>query len=353
MFVSPVLLLVILNSLVYNKYGGDLSRVGMISVDPDYRKNLGFSDEYARPIYYENLSDINLQKELFYDILTVGDSFSEQKNYGYQNYLSEKDSTKVLHVDIKGNPIESLYQLVNGDFFDNIKVNYVILQSVERHFVERAIKLDSSIALKTQDIERIFESPTSSKKSSRKSVEIFSSDVIKSPLYYLLYHLDDNAFFSKVYRLATDSLLFSYGNDLLCYYEDIQKTPLNNDRDAVVILNNTLNHLAVQLAEKEIKLIVLPSPDKFDIYFDSLTDKENYPKPLFFEHLRSMKKKYLYVDSATILTQATKKEKDIYFYDDTHWTPIASKLIANNILEIINDYTAKANLSAQDTMASE
>jgi hypothetical protein len=33
-----------------------------------------------------------------------------------------------------------------------------------------------------------------------------------------------------------------------------------------------------------------------------------------------------------------KQKKDIYFFDDTHWSPYASKLIANEIENIIDKH---------------
>jgi alpha-N-acetylglucosamine transferase len=44
-----------------------------------------------------------------------------------------------------------------------------------------------------------------------------------------------------------------------------------------------------------------------------------------------MEKNYIFLDSKEILRREIDKIKDIYFYDDTHWTPKASKLIAEEI----------------------
>lgn len=66
-----------------------------------------------------------------------------------------------------------------------------------------------------------------------------------------------------------------------------------------------------------------------------------------------MPKKYLYVNSKQILSDAIIKQKDVYFYDDTHWSPWASKLIANEIHNIIrrNDSSSNAlkNIITENT----
>ena len=95
-----------------------------------------------------------------------------------------------------------------------------------------------------------------------------------------------------------------------------------------------MNDLSHKLKSKGIQLIVLPCPDKYDIYHDYITNRQ-YPKPMFFEYLNRMSKEYFYVNSKTILTNAIKQQKDIYFYDDTHWSPWASELIANDIFKLV------------------
>lgn len=67
---------------------------------------------------------INIQKEKQKGkILIIGDSFSEQDNYGYKNYLAEQNS--VLYIDrfLSGNQIQTLYELSNGDFLKSIILN--------------------------------------------------------------------------------------------------------------------------------------------------------------------------------------------------------------------------------------
>jgi len=79
----------------------------------------------------------------------------------------------------------------------------------------------------------------------------------------------------------------------------------------------------------------LPSPDKYDIYYDYIINKSKYPKPLFLEYLAEMQKNYLYVDSKKILSNSIKQKKDIYYYDDTHWSPFAAKIISDELSKLI------------------
>ncbi|HEM48848.1 MAG TPA: hypothetical protein ENO27_01425, partial [Caldithrix sp.] len=125
--------------------------------------------------------------------------------------------------------------------------------------------------------------------------------------------------------------LFSVGkNELLFYYAALDAVKENNDGKKIALLNNILNELSQRLKANGIQLIVLPCPDKYDVYYDYIFDKR-YPKPLFFDYLNRMDKDYLYINSKAILTEAIKFQKDIYFFDDTYWSPWASKLISEKI----------------------
>ncbi len=125
-------------------------------------------------------------------------------------------------------------------------------------------------------------------------------------------------------------------NNLLFLFKDLSNLEGNNDFSSVQKLNNILNDLSNKLKSKKVKLIVLPAPDKYGLYYDYIADKTKFPRPLFFNHLSVLKKDYIYIDSKKILSAHLEVEKDIYFYDDSHWSPVASKIISNEIKKAIN-----------------
>ena len=84
------------------------------------------------------------------------------------------------------------------------------------------------------------------------------------------------------------------------------------------------------------KLIMLISPDKYDLYFNHIKNNESLTKPLFFQLYDQYKKNYTNVDAYKILSEKIESEKDVYYYDDTHWSPKGAKIIADDIYKIIN-----------------
>lgn len=322
---------------------GDLLRIGHITnYNSNYREI--FDAEYNNKLCISKVLDNNVSSSN--DVFSIGDSFSQQGVIGYQNYLCKNYKLSVLHFDEQlnsGNPIEDLYGLVNGDFFKTHKVKYIILQSVERSLTYRGLKIDTTKII-THKKFHYRKKNTSQNKQINKVLNFPSDKIIKIPYYISKYYFikDDCKFNNQVYRAKTTKQLFTnQKKEILFYFEDIKFTKTNNEKENILTLNKVLNNLSQKLLKKGIKLILLPSPDKYDLYYDYIVnnnDNQKYPKPFFFDLLRSLNKKYLYIDTKSILSQKIKKnQKDIYYYDDTHWSPWAAKIVAKKIDSIIKN----------------
>lgn len=328
LFVFPFLLAYLTMAFYGTKQGGDLMRIGnLIDSTADYRNN--FANALSEDVHYASFFSIGHNKK--FDLLTIGDSFSQQKGYGYQNYL-EKNGVDVLHFDRPVNAVQLLYDFLNADVLDTLSVKYVLLQSVERYFVQRIsdFEKDKKFNIKKYHLDSaIVATP-------RYIPKFFSSSVIKFPLFNFLHLFDDNAFISDVYQVKTTEQLFSAGEkDLLFFAEDLECLDVNNKKENVELLNHELNVLSQELFSKGIKLIVLPSPDKYSVYYNYIEDEFKYARPLFFDHLSGLNKDYIFINSKQIIKELIGSQSDAYFYDDTHWSPHVSKLIAREIVDQI------------------
>ncbi|MCA9440610.1 MAG: hypothetical protein KC964_07375, partial [Candidatus Omnitrophica bacterium] len=182
LFSLPFVLLYIVVEISYSKTGGDLNRLGKIAIRDDYRDI--FESREDVPRNYSNLDEISSVMDGEFDILTIGDSFSKQKELGYQNYVANMSELKVLNFSdtISGtNPLQVLYQILNGGILDHISVKWIVLQSAGRVIVERGQNLnhDSSIAI--EDLANSTSEHSSQSKGPR------FVDAIKFPVYNMLY----------------------------------------------------------------------------------------------------------------------------------------------------------------------
>jgi hypothetical protein len=336
LFTSPIMILALLTQLFYSKSGGDLNRLGKISVNSNYRKI--FKSELTRQINYTQFSEINFSKKRNWNVLTIGDSFSQQDGYGYQSYLASIYNVNLINFDFRSyfagyNPIEFLYQISNGNILDTLQTDYIILQMVERYFITHCENIKHDAVITIDDLDQ---RKSDRSKAINENTPVFSGDFFRFPLYSILYEFDDNAYFSQVCKLELSKKCFSTEKNNLLILKETIGDPNGKKNNEIAMVNNELNLLSSILEKRNIKLIVLPSPNKYSVYHDYIIDNE-YPKPTFFENLRKEKKEYIFIDSERILKDMVSNNiDDVYFYDDTHWSPIASKKLANAIYEIIN-----------------
>lgn len=209
LFLSPLVLLHILSTVFYSESQGDLLRIGYIAKDNLYKN--AFHSEKNKLILFDTLNSPEISHH--YSVLTIGDSFSEKGNIGYVNYLANYDSISVLHItrtNYDSNPIETLYSIINGDLFEKIDVNYVVLQSVEREFTIRGqyVKKDSLITI--SDIKTSIDIKNRQKK--QKTETFPPSKLWRFPIYNVLYHFSDKAYYSNVYRVKIDKPLNGVSN---------------------------------------------------------------------------------------------------------------------------------------------
>lgn len=335
-FVLPFVILYAFNILFYNKDEGDLVRLGFLYSNPTPRSSI--NEQFQQKITYDTLSGIDLFENHSYDILTIGDSFSEGHEFGYKNYLSKKDLS-ILHLDrfITGdNPNQKLIELLNSPFFENVKVKYVILQNVEREFNNRLKQLDYT---KHQNLDSLSQQIRNYKRVKPDySNDFFSQALFKIPLTNILYNFHPKPLESNTYKvkLNTNNLFTNSVSNLLFYQTDLDRIQDKNNNFLIKHSVSQLNHINLILSKKKIKLIVLVSPDKYDLYYDFLTKKNQFVKPLFFSRYNKIEKNYVDVNAYEILTNKTSVIKDLYYYDDTHWSPKGSKIVAEEIYRIIS-----------------
>jgi hypothetical protein len=273
-----------------------------------------------------------------FDILTIGDSFSEQEAYGYKNSLAKRYT--VLHIDrfISHDPYQTLVALVNGDFFEHYDIGTVILQGVERHATDPVGKIDLSLKMDKNELDAMIRKHQEKITNSNQVVryEIFSRETILFPLYHLPrflwctnYYVNDLV---GVFALSSDEFFSNASNKLIFLRLDQQVIPKNNDLQNIQALNDILTYISERLAQREIQFLFLPAPDKYSFYYDYLTDKSFSDAPRFFDLMDNIEKDYMYINTKQLLNGFVHSHKDLYFYNDSHWSPKGAKLIADEII---------------------
>ena len=272
-----------------------------------------------------------------FDVLTIGDSFTNGKDGGsYPDYLVNQYGLKVLNARIG---ISGLYTLDKIGWLEKISPKVVILESVERevqgYLGMKHISTESTAkqvkALMTRKAVKL-------EPNSTKYMPAILAQAVYKHFYNKIYHmLKPEQLNSDVYITKLDKPLFSnpgFENTLLHLSWDFWY--LNSALNAEMV-NQNLNTAARFLKAKGIKLVFFAAADKYDLYYPYITDKKDRPDNPFFQKMREVQgKEYIYIDTITPLRQALERgEQDVYWLGDTHWSHKGIKIFCDELVKYI------------------
>ena len=121
--------------VVIPRCSGDLGELALIPFGKAYDQAL--SQQVMTDTFYTTFHDEDEVRSGKVDVLTVGDSFSQLGNTGYQNYL------KLKNVDIANfaryylfNPVQKVADLLRFGYVDSTNVKLIMLEVGERRLAE-------------------------------------------------------------------------------------------------------------------------------------------------------------------------------------------------------------------------
>jgi hypothetical protein len=309
---------------------GDVTRLGYIFYSLYPRKN-----DNNLPKLHHEISDSKDDMKCV-DIVTMGDSFSNGGGGGlnsfYQDYIVSVYNKNVINIQSGyGNFIDPIVFLTNSGYIDSLKPKYIIIESAEKYVTERFLQdTDFNQNISSDSLKKYLNQV---KIGQEHKYSFINNGNYKFIFFNSLRLFSENAFFNVIYKSKLNNDFFSVTNprDLLFHIDEI-KSLKRNSKENIELVNANLNRLADFLNRKNIKLIFLIAPDKYDVYSDFLVEENKYGNNRLFEELKKLPKNYVFIDTKSILQQAVKHgDKDIYYADDTHWSYKASELIIKSI----------------------
>ena len=318
-------------------FENDLVRMGSIDLtDP-------LTEDRHYPKHHTELTEylVSGKRESF-DVLTIGDSFTNGKDGGsYPDYLVNEYGLKVLNARVKNHCLTDLYILLKSGILDQIRPKVVILEAVERivqkilgyyEFVpEYAPEFTSGDILSAKRLD------SAESVSSGILPPIFvrwSMTFLRNKIYHLL---NPEKLSPEVYTAKLDRPFFTNpGQENTIFFIDEDLNHLRHPLDAEMV-NQNLNTAARLMKAKGITLIFFAAADKYDLYSPYITDKKGRPENPLFQKLRDVQgKEYIYVDTLTPLRQALERgEQDVYWLGDTHWSHKGIKIFCDELVKYI------------------
>ena len=265
-----------------------------------------------------DLAELNQAKA---DLITVGTSFSERGVDGYQNYLAQH-GLKVVNCErhLYFNPITSAYEIMNLGIIDSTNTKVLVVECGERGVDEYMYGFEpkSSLQLVRADKKKL-----GRKSPNQWSLARFRDYVVFRTGLHELPCLD----------VMLDNDLFSYPGDerhLFLYADDIKQMGINPQHEEK--MKKTWQSLVDKAAEKGIRLMFVVPVDKYDLYQDHIVNNPYGHKTVNEDIVRVFNN-----DPRILITRDYLKplvdsgEKDIFLFNDTHWSYKAASAVADEI----------------------
>lgn len=319
---------------------GDLMRLGLIDSGPEYTDSIRSS--LLPQVYYTRQSSDSLLLGESCDVLVIGDSFSHGGGVGkqgdYVNYLAHDSGRRVV-VYVSGDPtttspMQVAYDLLEWGGVDSTSVTNLVVEEVERYLVERHCGFDTrpdrTVMFSSAGTEdgKDSASPTAGETSTAQP----PAGPLQRVRDYVFYHVFGR---NPIYKVRLSQPLFGGKEpDVLYFYnEDITRAVDVDEkrRDQIVDCYRDVMNMAKR---RGVNLVLLVACDKYDLYQDFIVDNP-YPARTLNEDLqRWMAPDELqhFVFSKQVLHPLVEQGmKDVYLFNDTHWSPASSRLIAREV----------------------
>ena len=121
---------------------------------------------------------------------------------------------------------------------------------------------------------------------------------------------------------------------MLYFYNDDVKMGLDVTAAKRKAIVNNYDELISMAREKGVNLVIVVACDKYDMYQDFIIDNP-YPAKTLNEDLEQWMAPEMdrFVMAKRVLHPLVEQGvKDVYLFNDTHWSPASSRLIAREVI---------------------
>ena len=330
--VLPVLLLLFgltayVTLYISPKATGDLGHLGLIPFDC---QDIAM-DEVQEQLFMD-IRQSGILQSIQADVLTVGDSFSKMGKTGYQNYLVIKGLSVVnCFRDLYDNPFQYAYNILDKGLIDSTNISVLVVQVGERDLVHRSETFDT----RKVDMNKLEQESLSDH--NRRHANRWSLLRARDYLVYRLYK-------SPVYQVILNKDFFNSKEPRHLYFccEDVTKE-LSISGLSKSKVRDVYDVLTQKAHERGVELLLMVPVDKYDLYQDYIVDNP-YPHPkTIIEDAKDIFGNTPHVLLCKYLLQPLieKGEKDVFLFDDSHWSNKAAEVVGNELARRVNELMNK------------
>ncbi len=297
---------------------GDLGNLALIPFGVEYGESLKKYE--MKDTLFIKVNHTEELRNIHVNVLTVGDSFSQQGNIGYQNYLSGEGITVAnCKRSLYDNPIQYTYNILDWGVVDSTNIDVLVVEVVERDF---ALRLSGFKESKVE-VPEPESAPDGKKRNANEWSLLRARD-------YILYRFAGR---SPVYVVDLKKEFFSsHEPNKLYFYDGDIKNGLTIDETVIPKVKNVFDLLTRKAHKRGIQLMLMVAVDKYDLYQDYITDNP-YPPKQVNEDVREIFGDIPEVMLCKYCLQPLleKGEKDVFLFDNTHWSYKGSEAVGKEL----------------------
>lgn len=304
---------------------GDLARLSYLYRLGIDRLNVDTSDRLG---YLNKDNDKNKP----YPVVTVGDSFLLYNGDDKRFTTLLKNELNVNCYNMAANGVEDPFTFLQSDFKSDAKI--LVWESVERNITADAFTMEKVDYYYTDSKKKMeYVDLWDRKNTFNKQIKYVNSTNIKFFINNLSYFLNGKPLIGEV-----DIVNLKSGKDLLFYKNDLISFQRQNFSKDLQYSVEFITHIDRELKKAGITLVFFAVPDKYDVYYERITDEQKLKNDAhFIEHLTRelQKNNVIALNLIDPFRTAIGQGKELYHFDDTHWNSdgaeIAAEMVAQEI----------------------
>lgn len=311
-----------LNLYIRPQATGDLGRLAFIIIGEDYGQRI--EQHELKDTLFNKVRETEDLRNIHVNVLTIGDSFSQQEHAGYQNYMVQEGVTVAnMRRDLYDNPIQYAWNLLDAGVIDSTNIDVMVVEVGERDF---SLRINS---FSTDKVE-VGEPDLPDEGGEENVWDIRQWSLLRTRDFLMYRYAGRN----PVYEAELDRDFFTSNEPrrLYFYCADILNG-LTIGEPVRPKIKEVFNLLTTKAHERGIAFFLMIPVDKYDIYQDFIVDNPyDHPKRVN-EEVREILGDIpeVLLSKYSLQPLIDKGEKDVFLFDNSHWSYKASEVVGKEL----------------------
>lgn len=311
-----------LNLYIRPQATGDLGRLAFVIIGQEYGQRIEQNE--LTDTFFNKVRETEDLRNIHVNVLTIGDSFSQQEHAGYQNYMAQEGVTVAnTRRDLYDNPIQYAWNLLDAGIVDSTNIDVMVVEVGERDF---SLRIDN---FRTDKVE-VGEPDMPDEGGEENVWDIRQWSLLRTRDFLMYRYAGRN----PVYEAELNRDFFSSKDPrkLYFYCADILNG-LTIEESVRPKVKEVFNLLTTKARERGIALILMIPVDKYDLYQDYIVNNPyGHPKRVN-EDVRELLGDIpeVMLCKYTLQPLLENGEKDVFLFDNSHWSYKGSEAVGKEL----------------------